>query len=64
LLVCLLDSDYLSKLHSLAMKYRFHVDGEGGEYETLVIAGPHMIGALELDYKIHWDGVRGHLIFG
>jgi diphthine-ammonia ligase len=61
---CVLDSASLSKLHSLATKYRFHVDGEGGEYETIVIAGPHMVGALELDYKIHWDGVRGHLIFG
>ena len=53
----------LEKLSSLAAKYRFNVDGEGGEYETLVTAGPHMNGELNLEYEIHWDGVRGHLSF-
>ena len=53
----------LVELQSLAAKYRFHVDGEGGEYETLVIAGPHMVGQLDLHYKIEWDGIRGSLIF-
>ena len=53
----------LKKLKSSAMKYRFNVDGEGGEYETLVIAGPHMNGTLEVSYETHWDGVRGHLLF-
>ena len=51
------------KLKNLASKYRFNVDGEGGEYETLVVAGPHMKGELKLDFDIHWDGVRGHLEF-
>ena len=58
-----LTEESLAKLKSLALKYRFNVDGEGGEYETLVIAGPHMNGVLDLCYKTHWDGVRGHLIF-
>ncbi len=55
--------DSLEKLSSLAAKYRFNVDGEGGEYETLVTAGPHMNGELKLEYDVHWDGVRGHLSF-
>jgi ABC transporter with metal-binding/Fe-S-binding domain ATP-binding protein len=58
-----LTDESLLKLKSLASKYRFNVDGEGGEYETLVVAGPHMKGALDLQYKIEWDGIRGHLIF-
>tara|TARA_B110001452_G_scaffold229220_2_gene205004 strand:+ start:2462 stop:3013 length:552 start_codon:yes stop_codon:yes gene_type:complete len=60
----ILDHSSLDRLQSLAAKYRFHVDGEGGEYETVVIAGPHMDGSLKLDFETHWDGVRGHLIFG
>ncbi|MGB1935681.1 MAG: ATP-binding protein, partial [Candidatus Poseidoniaceae archaeon] len=60
---CILDKSSLDKLKNLASKYRFHVDGEGGEYETLVVAGPHMNGELELDFVIQWDGVRGHLDF-
>ena len=58
-----LTTDSLDRLSLLAAKYRFNVDGEGGEYETLVTAGPHMNGALDLQYEIHWDGVRGHLEF-
>lgn len=59
----ILTADSLGELADLAAKYRFHVDGEGGEYETLVIAGPHMVGQLDLHYKIEWDGIRGSLIF-
>jgi len=60
---CVLTEESLHELSLIASKYRFHVDGEGGEYETLVIAGPHMIGELEIDFEKHWDGVRGHLSF-
>ena len=59
----ILTADSLAELSLLASKYRFNVDGEGGEYETLVTAGPHMTGSLDLQYEIHWDGVRGHLEF-
>ena len=51
------------KLKSLSEKYRFNIDGEGGEYETLVLAGPHMLGRIEIEYTKIWDGVRGHLKF-
>lgn len=59
----ILTTESLLRLKSLASKYRFNFDGEGGEYETLVVAGPHMKGFLDLDYKKEWDGVRGHLVF-
>ena len=54
-----LDSSSLEKLESLAEKYRFNVDGEGGEYETLVTGGPHLPGTLRLNGSVVWDGVRG-----
>ncbi len=57
-----LNRDNLSELKQLALTYRFNVDGEGGEYETLVIAGPHLDGELSLEGKVHWDGVRGSFV--
>jgi diphthamide synthase (EF-2-diphthine--ammonia ligase) len=54
-----LDEENLVGLKQLAKKHRFNVDGEGGEYETLVIAGPHFEGELQLEGDVHWDGVRG-----
>ena len=57
----ILDKDKLRELGELSEKYRFNFDGEGGEYETLVVAGPHMSGRLDVDYTKHWDGKRGYL---
>jgi len=48
------------ELAALASKHRFHVEGEGGEYETLVVGGPHMDQRLSVEGTVHWDGVRGH----
>lgn len=48
------------RLEALAQRHRFHVEGEGGEYETLVVAGPHMNGRVEVEGDVIWDGVRGH----
>lgn len=48
------------QLAMLASKHRFHVEGEGGEYETLVVGGPHMDHRLVVEGTAHWDGVRGH----
>ncbi|MAK96542.1 MAG: TIGR00289 family protein [Euryarchaeota archaeon] len=53
----------LIELENLSLKYRFNFDGEGGEYETLIVNGPHMRYGLDLNFNIHWDGVRGHLDF-
>ena len=37
-----LTSTRLEKLIFLAKKYRFNLDGEGGEFETITVNGPHM----------------------
>ena len=51
------------KLRILSEKYRFNVDGEGGEYETFVTYAPFMKNKIELNYEKVWDGVRGYLEF-
>ena len=56
-------SNSLIELEDLSQKYRFNFDGEGGEYETLIVNGPHMRYGIDLNFSIHWDGVRGHLDF-
>ena len=57
----ILTSDSFQRLEALAAKFRFHVEGEGGEYETLVLSGLHMNGRLAVSTTVHWDGVRGHV---
>ena len=59
----ILTTSSFERLRELAERYRFHVEGEGGEYETLVVAGPHMEGRLNVEGKVVWDGVRGHVSF-
>ncbi len=54
-----LDSSSLKKLEELAQEFRFNVDGEGGEYETLVTGGPHLPGNLRMTGSVNWDGIRG-----
>lgn len=51
------------ELRILSEKYRFNVDGEGGEYETFVTYAPFMKNRIELNYEKVWDGVRGYLEF-
>lgn len=55
-----LTRESFQELKALAQRYRFHVEGEGGEYETLVLSGPHHGGRVEVAGTAHWDGVRGH----
>ena len=54
----------LDLLEQRSKAFRFNVDGEGGEYETLVIAGPHLVGRLHVQGTVHWDGTRGTFEFG
>lgn len=58
-----LTKDSFVHLQELAQTHRFNVEGEGGEYETLVVAGPHMPGRIEVDFTPTWDGRRGSLTF-
>ena len=58
-----INTDNLLHLKDLSKKYGFNVDGEGGEYETIVIDAPHFKNEIHYEGKIHWDGVRGHILF-
>ncbi len=54
-----LDRAALADLEALHEEYGVHLLGEGGEFETLVVDGPHMERAIDLDYETEWDGTRG-----
>ncbi len=51
----------IEDLKQLNKEKGIHPLGEGGEYETLVLAGPHMKGELEIEFEKKWDGIRGNL---
>ncbi len=63
-----LDSNWLGKeigvseiedLIDISAKFRFNPDGEGGEYETLVLDSPHMKKSILLEGEISWNRDRG-----
>ena len=56
-----LDRDALDDLEALNEEYGVHILGEGGEFETLVVDGPHMDRRIDLEYETEWDGTRGRL---
>ena len=56
-----LDHEALDELLDLQERYGVHPLGEGGEFETLVVAGPHMDGRLAVEYETAWDGGRGRV---
>jgi ABC transporter with metal-binding/Fe-S-binding domain ATP-binding protein len=56
-----LDADALDELIALNERYGVHPLGEGGEFETLVVDGPHMSRPIELEWERVWEGSRGHL---
>ena len=58
----ILDEESLESIIKLSKKYRFNVDGEGGEYETLVVHGPHFDGQIVVTGTPKWHGRRGELI--
>jgi uncharacterized protein (TIGR00290 family) len=53
------DNESLAVLKVLAEKHRFNLDGEGGEFETVVLAAPHMRARIECSAESQWDGTRG-----
>jgi len=52
-------SDEVGRLRDLSGRYRFNVDGEGGEYETVVLGAPHMRRDILADGGVVWEGSRG-----
>jgi len=58
-----LNKDSLSELKELSSKYKIHLSGEGGEYETFVTDAGFFHSRIELN-KIskRWDGSSGLLV--
>ncbi|MFB1066014.1 diphthine--ammonia ligase, partial [Natrinema sp. H-ect4] len=54
-----LDREAIADLEDLHEEYGVHILGEGGEFETLVVDGPHMDRRIDLEYETEWDGTRG-----
>ncbi len=57
-----LDADALADLRELNDEYGVHVLGEGGEFETFVVDGPHMDSRIGLEFDTRWEGSRGHVV--
>ena len=57
-----IDEDVIRDLQELHRRYRIHLCGEGGEYETLVLDAPYFRERIELTKteKV-WYGDRGVL---
>ncbi|WP_226005392.1 diphthine--ammonia ligase [Natrinema salinisoli] len=56
-----LDREAIAELEALNDEYGVHILGEGGEFETFVVDGPHMDRRIDLEYDTEWDGTRGRL---
>lgn len=56
------DADALDELLDLRAEYGVHPLGEGGEFETYVVDGPHMDRLIEMETDTVWEGDRGHLV--
>ncbi|ELY61163.1 diphthine--ammonia ligase [Natronolimnohabitans innermongolicus] len=56
-----LDRQALDELEELNEEYGVHILGEGGEFETFVVDGPHMDRRIDLEYESEWEGTRGRL---
>ena len=56
-----LDGESLNELRDLSRRHRFNLDGEGGEFETIVVSAPHMRRDVILEGETFWKGSRGSL---
>ena len=54
-----LDEDTLNELKEASREFRFNLDGEGGEFETIVTDAPNMKRKILLDGEVIWHGSRG-----
>jgi len=54
-----LNHDSLQALTKTSNKFRFNLDGEGGEFETIVVDAPHMANRIEIAGNTDWQGNRG-----
>jgi|TARA_B100001996_G_scaffold372906_1_gene349799 uncharacterized protein (TIGR00290 family) len=56
-----LDEESLMILKEASGEYRFNLDGEGGEFETIVTDAPHMNSKILIEGDVIWRGSRGAL---
>lgn len=56
-----LDAGALDDLRRLNARHGVHVLGEGGEFETVVLDGPHMERPIEIEAEPVWSDGHGHL---
>ena len=56
-----LERESLNELIALSLRYRFNLDGEGGEFETIVVSAPHMKRDVVVEGDVVWSGSRGSL---
>ena len=52
----------LEELTRISNKFRFNLDGEGGEFETVVVDAPHMSQRIAVSGHSNWEGNRGSWI--
>ena len=56
-----LEVESLNELIDLSQRHRFNLDGEGGEFETIVVSAPHMRRDVVVQGEVDWMGSRGSL---
>ena len=56
-----LEGESLKELMDLSKRHRFNLDGEGGEFETIVVSAPHMRKDVKIEGEVVWKGSRGSL---
>ena len=55
----ILDMNDIDELEKMSEKFRFNLDGEGGEFETAVLGASWMKGEIKTSHTIHWTCHRG-----
>ena len=58
----ILDRQSLLELDRLHDRYGIHVAGEGGEYESMVLSGPHMKRRICVEYEKAWRVHSGKIV--
>jgi len=56
---CQINEQTLDPLSEISAEFRFNLDGEGGEFETIVVGAPHMRKRIDVSGYSDWNGYRG-----
>jgi len=59
----IIDKSSIDELIQISKKYRFNVDGEGGEFETSVLDAPHFNSKINVHIEKKWLKSRGLIKF-